>query len=151
MALNHSIILDVLNQEETERLVPLFVYLGIIMLTGIPGNILVVVIYRRKAGNSNYQFFVTCLAVVDCITCCILPFVIMKLLINIHSTETGFVSSRVSYSAGQLCYQPEPLLLLVQTDIEWFANLMIVEQRTKSRILFSQFSVSYQLYSQSRF
>lgn len=65
-------LLDALNAEEVARLVPLVCYLTIILLTGLPGNLLVILVYRQNYHNSNSKMFVIWLAIIDLLNCIIL-------------------------------------------------------------------------------
>ncbi|KAL3858402.1 hypothetical protein ACJMK2_012993 [Sinanodonta woodiana] len=56
------------------------VFVSLLMIVGIPGNITALLVYLRKFKPSTYRTFVVCLAIVDLAACCIsMPFVITLL------------------------------------------------------------------------
>lgn len=63
--------LDHLNARYSKALLPLTVFLAILAVIGVVGNIIVILVFSisREYKNSNFKIFVLCLAVVDLITC----------------------------------------------------------------------------------
>ncbi|KAK3583182.1 hypothetical protein CHS0354_025701, partial [Potamilus streckersoni] len=61
--------LEELNDEEIYRLIPLFVYLLLISVTGIGGNGLVCYIYKTKYRLHSSQNFILCLSAIDLFAC----------------------------------------------------------------------------------
>ncbi|CAG2254547.1 CCKAR [Mytilus edulis] len=70
-----------LNNEETIRRVVPIVYLTILTLIGIPGNLLILYIYLAKfQKKAVHRTFVTTLALVDLFVCCVaIPFEIVQM------------------------------------------------------------------------
>lgn len=62
-------IVDQLNKEEVIRLIPMFIFLSLIAVIGIPGNGLVCYIYWFKYNMSSSRWFIFFLALVDIIVC----------------------------------------------------------------------------------
>ena len=63
-----------LEVAEVERCAGLIAFLCLLVLTGIPGNILVCVIYRKSYRLSMARYFIFCLAINDTINSCIVVF-----------------------------------------------------------------------------
>ncbi|KAK3592471.1 hypothetical protein CHS0354_008280 [Potamilus streckersoni] len=63
--------LDHLNARYSKALLPLTIFLAILAVIGVVGNIIVILVFSigREYKNSNFKIFVLCLAVVDLITC----------------------------------------------------------------------------------
>ncbi|KAJ8322033.1 hypothetical protein KUTeg_000504 [Tegillarca granosa] len=56
------------------------IFIGIMMVIGIIGNLHVLYIYALKFKRSTHRIYILCLAMVDTVTCCIgMPFVIVDL------------------------------------------------------------------------
>ena len=60
-----------LNEDKVIRLIPMFIYLLLISLIGIPGNGLVCYIYKTKYRMSGSRWFVFFLALTDIVLCVI--------------------------------------------------------------------------------
>ncbi|KAL3858396.1 hypothetical protein ACJMK2_012987 [Sinanodonta woodiana] len=55
------------------------VFISLLMIVGIPGNITALLVYFSKFKPSTYRTFVVCLAIVDLAACCIsMPFIIVQ-------------------------------------------------------------------------
>lgn len=63
--------LEELNERYARALIPVSILLGIFAVTGILGNILVLVVFFTESHykNNNFRIFVLCLAIIDLITC----------------------------------------------------------------------------------
>ena len=61
----NGVILSRLNSEEVNRLSPLLLFLSVIGLCGIPGNITVIYVYRNRWRKSNSKLFFMWLAIID--------------------------------------------------------------------------------------
>lgn len=67
--------LDTLNNAEAVRRLPVVIFILILIVVGVFGNIHVLYIYYTKFGHSTYRIFVLSLAVVDITSCCVsMPF-----------------------------------------------------------------------------
>ncbi|XP_067667318.1 D(1A) dopamine receptor-like [Haliotis asinina] len=74
-------VLVLLEQEELLYKVPTFVYLSCLLLVGIPGNIIVCVIYLLKLPPSTPRRFIVALALFDLLNCLVgIPFEIADLI-----------------------------------------------------------------------
>ena len=62
-------ILLLTNDEKTEALIPVLVYILLLMITGIIGNSIVLYIYKVRFKRSSSRAFILCLAILDFITC----------------------------------------------------------------------------------
>lgn len=72
--------LDSLNIEEAKRRWGTLLYMGVLITIGIPGNILVLIVYLRKFSPSTHKTFILGLAWVDLIGCSIsMPFEIIEM------------------------------------------------------------------------
>ncbi|KAJ8299212.1 hypothetical protein KUTeg_023272 [Tegillarca granosa] len=71
--------LESLNAHEAVRRLPLVIFIGLLSLFGIVGNLHVIIIFMCKYEHrSTYTVFVTCLAFLDLIGCCLnMPFEIV--------------------------------------------------------------------------
>jgi hypothetical protein len=86
--MNRSVTIEELNAEEVKLLTPLLVFLGIIASTGIPGNIIVCLVYRVTSKNSVSRFFIWWLAVIDIISCFVLFLEIVNVVKQFTYTNT---------------------------------------------------------------
>lgn len=129
MASNNSIEVNILNQEEVERLWPLLLYLASVVITGIPGNIIVCIVYRRNAAHSNSQFFLMWLAVIDCFTC----FMVFLEIVNVlhqYTYQWTWLCKFTVFLIHPLS-QPEHFVLSVLIVTEKFANHTAAKFLTK--------------------
>ena len=70
--LNAQTIVEQLNDAEVLGLVPMFIFLLLVSVIGIPGNGLVCYIYRSNYGVSSSRWFIFFLASVDLVMCVII-------------------------------------------------------------------------------
>ena len=72
--------LQELNDEEfRQRIIPV-IYIVLLMIVGIPGNILVLLVYIRHVKSSTHRTFITFLAAIDLAVCgVIMPFEITEM------------------------------------------------------------------------
>ena len=69
-----------LNYQEAKQYIGGVVFVSIIMIIGIIGNLHVLYVYSFRIKPSNYRIFILTLAVLDLLTCVIgMPFIIMDL------------------------------------------------------------------------
>jgi hypothetical protein len=62
------------DEEANRRLIPV-IYLGLLMLIGIPGNLIVLIVYPSRFPKTTHRMFITGLAVADILVCVVtLPF-----------------------------------------------------------------------------
>ena len=67
------------DEEANRRLIPV-IYLGLLMLIGIPGNLIVLIVYPSRFPRSTHRMFITGLAVADILVCVVtLPFEITEM------------------------------------------------------------------------
>ena len=67
------------DEEANRRLIPV-IYLGLLMLIGIPGNLIVLIVYRSRYPKSTHMMFITGLAMADILVCVVtLPFEITEM------------------------------------------------------------------------
>ena len=72
--------LEDMNYEEAKQFIGGVVFVSIIMIIGIIGNLHVLVVYTFRIKPSNHRIFIITLAVLDLLTCVIgMPFIIMDL------------------------------------------------------------------------
>lgn len=65
-----DITLDYLNDEETKRRIVPIVYLALLMVFGVPGNILIIYVYTVKfQRKATHRTFVVALAITDLLVC----------------------------------------------------------------------------------
>ena len=64
-------IVDKMNQDEVIRLIPLLIFLLLISVIGIPGNLLVCYIYWTKYTMSSYKLFIVLIGLADIFMCVI--------------------------------------------------------------------------------
>ncbi|XP_076093462.1 putative G-protein coupled receptor 34 [Mytilus galloprovincialis] len=78
--LNEVMLLEELNHEEAKQYVGGVIFVTIIMIIGIIGNLHVLFIYTLRMKPSNHRIFILSLAVLDMITCIVgMPFIIVDL------------------------------------------------------------------------
>lgn len=68
---NVSKSLDELSNDEVKRQIPLMIYLIVMCITRICGNMLVCYIFARKYTESTYRIFVIALSIIDSLICCV--------------------------------------------------------------------------------
>lgn len=67
------------DEEANRRLIPV-IYLGLLMLIGIPGNLIVLIVYPSRFPKTTHRMFITGLAVADILVCVVtLPFEITEM------------------------------------------------------------------------
>ena len=72
--------MEELNIEEAKQYIGGIVFVTIMMVMGIIGNVHVIFVYAFKRKHSNHRIFILVLAVLDLITCSIaMPFIIVNL------------------------------------------------------------------------
>jgi hypothetical protein len=86
--MNRSLTIEQLNSDEVGRLMPLLVFLGMVVSTGIPGNITVCVVYWAKSKESVSRFFIWWLAVIDTISCFVIFLEIVSVVKQYTYTNT---------------------------------------------------------------
>lgn len=63
------------NHDIAMQRLPTVIFLGILIIIGMIGNIIVIVVYTRKYPSTTFKFYILALAVIDLLTCCIsMPF-----------------------------------------------------------------------------
>lgn len=76
-----NVTLDDINHAEIQKLLAPIVYLAILMVVGIPGNLTVLIIYRRRYAKSVYRTIIWNLAFTDLLFCTLtMPFNIGRLI-----------------------------------------------------------------------
>ncbi|KAK3588841.1 hypothetical protein CHS0354_035979 [Potamilus streckersoni] len=72
-------ILNLNNQKFLENIGGI-IFISILMIVGIPGNVIVIYVYLRKYQPTTHRTFIVCLAMVDLASCCVsMPFFIAVL------------------------------------------------------------------------
>ncbi|XP_069128850.1 5-hydroxytryptamine receptor 1D-like [Argopecten irradians] len=80
--------IDELNGLMLTRSVPALVFMCLLMLVGIPGNVIVIVMYGIRKVRTTANCFVITLACVDLTTCVVIhPYVITKLFNNYNQQQ----------------------------------------------------------------
>jgi hypothetical protein len=85
VTLNSSAVIDItleyLNDQETKRRIVPLVYLSVLTILGVPGNILILFIYMVKfKKKATHRTFVVALAITDLLNCVFtIPFVIAQM------------------------------------------------------------------------
>lgn len=72
--------LENFNDEEALRRLAPMIYLGLLMLVGVPGNLLVLIVYSNKFPRNTHRAFIVGLGMADILACIItLPFEIIEM------------------------------------------------------------------------
>ncbi|XP_061173466.1 cholecystokinin receptor-like [Saccostrea echinata] len=72
--------LEELNQIEVQRRLAPMIYLGILMLLGVPGNLTVLFVYLFKFDSSTHRTFILALAIIDLVGSAVcMPFEIIEM------------------------------------------------------------------------
>lgn len=72
--------LEELNSEEAKLYLGGFVFVSVLMVFGIVGNLHVILVYGFRMKPSNHRVFILCLGLLDMTTCCVgMPFVLVDL------------------------------------------------------------------------
>lgn len=78
---NSNSTLEELNKELVKLHIPTLIFIGILVVVGVVGNILVIFVYTRKYGSSTHRCFILSLAGIDIVSCCVgMPLLIFSLL-----------------------------------------------------------------------
>ncbi|KAK3595672.1 hypothetical protein CHS0354_026888 [Potamilus streckersoni] len=81
IAPNSNSTLEELNNELVKLHIPTLIFIGILMVVGVMGNILVIFVYTRKYGSSTHRCFILSLAGIDIVSCCVgMPLLIFSML-----------------------------------------------------------------------
>ncbi|KAL3890947.1 hypothetical protein ACJMK2_003216 [Sinanodonta woodiana] len=73
--------LEELNKELVKLHIPTLIFIGILMVIGVVGNILVIFVYTRKYGSSTHRCFILSLAGIDIVSCCVgMPLLLFSML-----------------------------------------------------------------------
>lgn len=63
------------NHDAAHQRLPTVIFLGILIVVGVIGNIIVLVVYTKKYPSTTFKFYILSLAIIDLLTCCIsMPF-----------------------------------------------------------------------------
>ncbi|KAK3087396.1 hypothetical protein FSP39_005409 [Pinctada imbricata] len=109
-------IIEQLNYEKTQRLLPVLIYLILLMSLGIVGNAIVLYVYKFRFKRSSSRAFILCLAILDFITCI---FGIPYHLYDIYNPLTYYnvVSCKIlSYSMSITLLSSTFVLALISID-----------------------------------
>lgn len=63
--------LQELNDEKAQKRLPTTIYLSILLVVGVIGNLLVLCVYGPSLKKNNFRTFTVCLAVIDIVACCV--------------------------------------------------------------------------------
>ncbi|XP_062620828.1 cholecystokinin receptor-like [Saccostrea cucullata] len=78
--LGNELSLEELNHIEVQRRLAPMIYLGILMLLGVPGNLTVLFVYLFKFGSSTHRTFIVALAIIDLVGSAVcMPFEIIEM------------------------------------------------------------------------
>lgn len=73
-------LIDLANRTILTESLCIVVFMIILVLGGIPGNLIVIAVYRKHKKKTNAVLFILCLAYVDLMTVCLVhPYIIFKL------------------------------------------------------------------------
>ena len=104
---NMSITIEDLNHEKLMRKLPVLLYMAMLMIIGLPGNLSVLVVFVKHYKRSTYRKFVITLAIVDTVSCSVcMPFemIEMSFLYTFHASEVckllKTLTTSVSISSG---------------------------------------------------
>ncbi|XP_060588107.1 neuropeptides capa receptor-like [Ruditapes philippinarum] len=109
-------ILQDLNNDELDKLIPAVIFLSVISLTGIVGNSLVIHIYRTRFKFSNVQCFVLTLAAIDLCSCCVaIPLEIVTLL-DKFTFKPGWLCKLARFINGVCTNASTFMLIMIAVD-----------------------------------
>lgn len=102
---NHSrrVTIADLNSEEVWKHVGGIIFVSLLMIVGLLGNVHVLIIFGRRMKPSNHRTFICFLCVVDLISCCIgMPFVLVDLThpLMFYMTAACKILRMVNYFIG---------------------------------------------------
>ena len=109
-------ILDKLNSEEQEKMVGGIIFVGVLMLFGIVGNVHVLYVFSRKIKQSNHKTFIICLGMIDMLACTIsMPSTLLDLSnpLTYYYTTICKSARNVNYF---ICWSSAFILLVVTID-----------------------------------
>ena len=105
-----------LNKEERVRQMPLFLFLGLVSLIGIIGNVLVLYIYIFRCKASNSRSFILCLAIVDLCSCVIgIPLEIVTVW-DLNQFASPWTCKMSRFTNAATSTTSASLLVLIATD-----------------------------------
>ena len=109
-------ILDRLNSEEKEKMIGGIVFVSVLMLFGIIGNIHIMYVFSRKINQSNHKTFILCLGMIDILACTVsMPTTLLDLTnpLTYYYTTVCKLARNVNYF---VCWSSAFILLVVTVD-----------------------------------
>ena len=109
-------ILDMLNSEEKEKMIGGIVFVSVLMLFGIIGNIHIMYVFSRKINQSNHKTFILCLGMIDILACTVsMPTTLLDLTnpLTYYYTTVCKLARNVNYF---VCWSSAFILLVVTVD-----------------------------------
>lgn len=84
-------IVDLMREKQFQILLPSFIYAALLMFFGLPGNLIVILVYLLKMRKTTSRHFIISLAICDFINCSFGMPVEMSLLANFLNFDFPFV------------------------------------------------------------
>lgn len=115
-AASDSVTIEDLNAEEAKVYMGGTILICILSITGVIGNIHVLVVYIFRMKQSNHRVFIICLAFLDLITCVVgMPFVVTNLLRPFMFYDTTLCKILTFYNFF-ICISSAGILIVISVD-----------------------------------
>ncbi|XP_045180518.2 uncharacterized protein LOC123539805 [Mercenaria mercenaria] len=118
---NNNVTLEELNEDLFRLHIPALIFVALCIVTGFVGNLLVLLVYKKKFRRSNHRYFILFLAALDFLACTTgMPFLIASLRLPYLMTSSALCKSMrylhyiVNNSSG---------LLLVVISVERYRKI----------------------------
>lgn len=111
-----TLTIEELNEIERLKYLPFKIVLLVLMIIGIVGNLLVIIIYKRKFKRSSARVYIICLAVADLAVCIVgIPYHVLDLTFLLTYTDQN-VCKVLSFLIGACTLSSVFILLVVGLD-----------------------------------
>ncbi|XP_053383516.1 orexin/Hypocretin receptor type 1-like [Mercenaria mercenaria] len=91
---NNNVTLEELNEDLFRLHIPALIFVALCFVTGFVGNLLVLLVYKKKFRRSNHRYFILFLAALDFLACTAgMPFIIASLRLPFLMTSSALCKS----------------------------------------------------------
>ncbi|KAH3888498.1 hypothetical protein DPMN_012534 [Dreissena polymorpha] len=140
-----------LNLRLERAILPVIIFLGIVALVGIFGNILILIIYGRRRDGGNFRFFVLMITTMDLTSCItIMPAEIYSLLNWYNSPYIWVCKVKMFFSVFSFWGSGLTLILLaidryrkICRPLRWQINISLAIKLCITAVIFSATAASW--------
>lgn len=109
---------NTLSEDFADTILPATVFIGILAVVGVIGNLCVLYVYKNRYPHCNFRYFVMCLAIIDLCSCLfVIPSEIytQRNWFSFPMSASWFCKLRISELAITV-FMPSCILLLISVD-----------------------------------